>query len=77
MLQWVGLHDGGGQGGDGVKAVDEAEGGADQGIEGLAKHLVGHPGAPKGDAPDVCIRVLQRCPCCSCTNQDLTQRLQT
>ena len=60
------LHEGGGEGGDGVKAVDEAQGGAHQGVEGLAKHLVGHPGGPKGDAPDVCVWILQCSPCSSC-----------
>ena len=68
---WVILHEGGGQGGDGVEAVDESEGGANQGIEGLAKDLVGHPGTAKGDAPDVCIWILQRCPCCPYISQKL------
>ena len=64
------LHDGGGEGGHRIEAMDKAQGGADQGIEGLAKHLVGHPRAPKADAPDVCIRILQCCPRCSCTGSN-------
>lgn len=58
---------GGWQGWHRVEAVHQPEGGADQGVEGLAKHLVGHPRASKGDAPDVSVGVLQCRPGSSCS----------
>lgn len=62
-----GLHEGGGQGWNGVKAVDHSQGGAHQGVEGLAKHLVGHPGGAKGDAAHISIWVFQSRPGCTCS----------
>ena len=43
-----------------------SKGSAHKGVEGFAKHLVGHPGGAKGDAAHVSIRVLEGRPGCPC-----------
>ena len=60
-------HVGGRQHGYGVAAVDQAQGGADQGVEGLLEGPVAHTGAAKGDAPHIGLAPLQRRPCRTCT----------
>ena len=63
-----GLHKGRGEDGHGVPSMHQAQGCAHQGVEGPLEGLVTHPGAAKGDAPDVSLWVLQRSPCCTCTH---------
>ena len=50
----------GGEVGDGVAAVRQAQAGAHQAVEGLLELAVGHARAAKCDAPHVSIRVLNR-----------------
>ena len=48
--------------------MHQAQGRAHQGVEGPLEGLVAHPGAAKGDAPDVSLWVLQRSPCGACSH---------
>ena len=63
-------HKGRGQDWHRVPSMHQAQGGADQGVEGPLEGLVAHPWAAKGDASDISLRVLQRSPSrtCTCTN---------
>lgn len=56
----------GGNGRHRVPSTGEAQGGADQGMEGAFELAVGHARAAEGHAADVCVRVLYRSPCRAC-----------
>lgn len=60
------LHKGGWQDRHRVSSVDQAQGGAHQGMEGPLERLVANSRAAKSNTPDVSLRVLQRSPCRTC-----------
>ena len=56
----------GGEVGDRVATVRQAQAGAHQAVEGLLELAVGHARAPEGDAPHIRIRVLNCRPSRAC-----------
>ena len=51
---------------DRVSSMDQAQGGAHQGMEGPLECLIANSGATKSNTADVGLGVLQRSPCCTC-----------
>ena len=56
----------GGEVGDRIAAVGQAQAGANQAMKGLLEFAVGHPRAAKGDAAHISIWVLDGCPGSTC-----------